>query len=178
MTCIKLEELKKIVNKLKKEGKKVVFTNGCFDILHLGHVKYLDEAKKLGDILIIGVNSDDSVKVLKGRGRPIMPEEERAEILAALECVDYVVIFYETNPENLIAQLKPDIHVKGGDYTKDEIPESKLVESQGGKTVILKEIEGKSTSNIIQKILNIYLTAESAEMTTKKRHSPSGKRFS
>lgn len=156
MTCIKLEELKKIVNKLKNEGKKVVFTNGCFDILHIGHVKYLEEAKKLGDILIVGVNSDESVRILKGEERPIMPEEERAEILAALECVDYVVIFYETNPENLIAQLKPDIHIKGGDYAMDEIPESKLVESLGGKTVIIKETEGKSTSNIIQKMLRLY----------------------
>ena len=156
MTCIKLKELKEIVNKLKKEGKKVVFTNGCFDILHLGHVKYLEEAKKLGDTLIVGVNSDKSVRILKGEGRPIMPEEERAEILAALECVDYVVIFYETNPENLIAQLKPDIHIKGGDYAMDEIPESKLVESLGGKTVILREIEGKSTSALIQKILRLY----------------------
>jgi glycerol-3-phosphate cytidylyltransferase len=156
MTCIKLEELKKIVNKLKKEGKKVVFTNGCFDILHIGHVKYLEEAKKLGDMLIVGVNSNESVRLLKGKGRPIMPEEERAEIVAALECVDYTVIFYETNPENLIAKFKPDIHVKGGDYAINEIPETKLVESFGGKTVILKEIEGKSTSAIIQKILKLY----------------------
>ena len=156
MTCIKLEELKKIVNKLKKEGKKVVFTNGCFDILHVGHVKYLEEAKKLGDMLIVGVNSNESVRLLKGKGRPIMPEEERAEIVAALECVDYTVIFYETNPENLIAKFKPDIHVKGGDYAITEIPETKLVESFGGKTVILKEIEGKSTSAIIQKILKLY----------------------
>lgn len=156
MTCIKLEELKKIVNKLKKEGKKVVFTNGCFDILHIGHVKYLEEAKKLGDMLIVGVNSNESVRLLKGKGRPIMPEEERAEIVAALECVDYTVIFYETNPENLIAKFKPDIHVKGGDYAITEIPETKLVESFGGKTVILKEIEGKSTSAIIQKILKLY----------------------
>lgn len=156
MTCIKLKELKQIVNKLKKDGKKIVLTNGCFDILHLGHVKYLEEAKKLGDILIVGVNSDKSVRILKGKERPIMPEKERAEIVAALKYVDYVVIFYETNPENVIAQLKPDIHVKGGDYAKDEIPESKLVESLGGKTVILKEIEGKSTSSIIQKILKLY----------------------
>jgi glycerol-3-phosphate cytidylyltransferase len=156
MTCIKLEELKKIVNKLKKEGKKVVFTNGCFDILHIGHVKYLEEAKKLGDMLIVGVNSNESVRLLKGKGRPIMPEEERAEIVAALECVDYTVIFYETNPENLIAKFKPDIHVKGGDYAINKIPETKLVESFGGKTVILKEIEGKSTSAIIQKILKLY----------------------
>lgn len=156
MTCIKLRELKKIVNNLKKEGKKIVFTNGCFDILHIGHVRYLEKAKKLGDILIVGVNSDESVRILKGKGRPIMPEEERAEILDALECVDYVVIFYEINPENLIVQLKPDIHVKGGDYAMDEIPESKLVESFGGKTVILKEIEGKSTTNIIRRMLKLY----------------------
>lgn len=153
MPLIKLRELKNIVSKLKNEGKKTVFTNGCFDILHLGHVKYLEEAKSLGDILIVGVNSDESVKILKGKSRPIIPENERAEILSALECVDYVVIFNETNPENLIAQLKPAIHVKGGDYVIDEIPESKLVESFGGKTVILNEIEGKSTSDIIQKIL-------------------------
>lgn len=153
MPLIKLRELKNIVSKLKNEGKKTVFTNGCFDILHLGHVKYLEEAKSLGDILIVGVNSDESVKILKGKSRPIIPENERAEILSALECVDYVVIFNETNPENLIAQLKPAIHVKGGDYVIDEIPESKLVEFFGGKTVILNEIEGKSTSDIIQKIL-------------------------
>jgi len=160
MTAIKLRELKQIVNKLKKEGKKIVFTNGCFDILHLGHIKYLEEAKKLGDILIVGINGDKSVRILKGEGHPIMPEEERAEILSALKCVDYVVIFHETNPENLIIQLKPDLHVKGGDYSIDEIPESKLVKSFGGKTVILKEIEGKSTSKIIQKILAVYGESE------------------
>jgi glycerol-3-phosphate cytidylyltransferase len=156
MNCIKLKELKQIVNKLKKDGKKIVLTNGCFDILQIGHVRYLEEAKKLGDMLIVGVNSDESVRILKGKGRPIMPEKERAEILSALECVDYVVIFYEITPKYLIEQLKPDIHVKGGDYAMDEIPESKLVVSLGGKTVILKEIEGKSTSALIQKILRLY----------------------
>lgn len=153
MPLIKLREMKNIVSKLKNEGKKTVFTNGCFDILHLGHVKYLEDAKNLGDILIVGVNSDESVKILKGKSRPIIPEKERAEILAALKCVDYVVIFNETNPENLIAQLKPAIHVKGGDYIIDQIPESKLVKSFGGKTVVLRYIEGKSTSDIIQRIL-------------------------
>lgn len=148
-----LRELTKIANNLKKEGKKIVFTNGCFDILHIGHVKYLVDAKNLGDILIVGVNSDESVRTLKGKCRPIVPDIERAEILAALKCVDYVVIFNELNPENLIAKLKPAIHVKGGDYVIDQIPESKLVESFGGKTIILKEVKGKSTSGIIQKIL-------------------------
>lgn len=153
MPLLELRELTKIADKLKKEGKKIVFTNGCFDILHIGHVKYLEDAKSLGDILIVGVNNDESVRILKGNSRPIVPDLERAEILAALKCVDYVVIFNELNPENLIAQLKPAIHVKGGDYVIDQIPESKLVESFGGKTIILNEVKGKSTSNIIQKIL-------------------------
>jgi len=156
MIFLKLKELKKIIDKLKKENKVIVFTNGCFDILHIGHVKYLKEAKKLGDILIVGVNSDDSVKILKGKTHPIVSEKERAEILDSLKCVDYVIIFNEINPENLISQLRPDIHVKGGNYQIEEIPEAKLVESLGGKTVILKEVKGKSTSNIIQNILKLY----------------------
>ena len=155
MIYMRLEELIRHINKLKKEGKKIVFTNGCFDILHIGHIRYLEETKKLGDVLIVGVNSDESVKALKGNGRPVVHDEERAEMLSALRFVDYVIIFHETTPEYLIEQLKPDIHVKGGDYTIEEIPESKLVESLGGKTVILKEIEGKSTSDIIQKIIRV-----------------------
>jgi rfaE bifunctional protein nucleotidyltransferase chain/domain len=153
MPLLKLRELTTIANNLKKEGKKTIFTNGCFDILHIGHVRYLEDAKKLGDILIVGVNSDESVRILKGKCRPIIPDIERAEILAALKCVDYVVIFNELTPENIIAHLKPSIHVKGGDYVIDQIPESKLVESFGGKTIILNEVKGKSTSGIIQKIL-------------------------
>lgn len=160
MIFLKLKELKKIVDKLKKENKVIVFTNGCFDVLHIGHVRYLKEAKKLGDILIVGVNSDDSVKILKGKTHPIVPEKERAEILDSLEFVDYVIIFNEVNPENLISQLRPDIHVKGGNYQIEEISEAKLVESLGGKTVILKEIKGKSTSSIIQSILRLYRKSE------------------
>jgi len=155
MIFLKLKDLKKIIDKFKKENKVIVFTNGCFDILHIGHVKYLKEAKKLGDILIVGVNSDDSVKILKGKNHPIVSEKERAEILDSLKCVDFVIIFNEINPENLISQLQPDIHVKGGNYQIEEIPEAKLVESFGGKTVILKEVKGKSTSNIIAKILEL-----------------------
>jgi rfaE bifunctional protein nucleotidyltransferase chain/domain len=155
MIFLKIKDLKKIIDKFKKENMVIVFTNGCFDILHIGHVKYLKEAKKMGDILIVGVNSDDSVKILKGKTHPIVPEKERAEILDSLECVDYVIIFNEINPENLISQLRPDIHVKGGNYQIEEIPEAKLVESFGGKTVILKEVKGKSTSNIIAKILEL-----------------------
>jgi len=142
-----------IVNRLKSEHAKIIFTNGCFDILHLGHVRYLKEAKKLGDILIVGVNSDSSVRKLKGNDRPYISELERAEILASLECVDYVSIFPETRPDNLIKIVKPDIHVKGGDYSLAELPERHLVERLGGRVVVIPPIKGRSTTNIIEKIL-------------------------
>jgi len=147
-----LTELKQIVDKLKRQGKKIVFTNGCFDLLHIGHVRYLQEAKNLGDVLIVAVNSDDSVKKIKGEGRPIIPAEERSEVIAALECVDYVVIFHETLPNRVIETLKPDVHVKGGDYSVDELPEAKIVKSYGGKVIILRKVEGRSTSEIIRRI--------------------------
>ena len=136
----------------KKDGKKVVFTNGCFDILHRGHVTYLNEAKRQGDILVVGVNSDASVKKLKGESRPINSEYDRAFVLDGLKAVDYTVIFGEDTPEDLIACLKPSVHVKGGDYKKEDLPETKIVESYGGKVVILNFVEGKSTTNIINKI--------------------------
>ncbi len=152
MGCLRLGDLKPILNKYHQEGKKIVFTNGCFDILHIGHVRYLAEAKGLGDILVVGLNSDSSVRKLKGAGRPFVPVAERAEILASLRSVDYVVVFNEINPERLIREIRPDIHVKGGDYTISQIPEAKLVESLGGKVVIVEEVKGKSTSQIYQKI--------------------------
>ena len=141
-----------LVEEAKKNGKKVVFTNGCFDILHAGHVTYLTEAKKQGDILIVGVNSDSSVKRLKGETRPINSEYDRAFVLDALKSVDYTVIFEEDTPEELISCLKPSIHVKGGDDKKEDLPETKIVESYGGEVIILKFVEGKSTTNIIEKI--------------------------
>lgn len=143
---------KKLVEKLKKQNKKIVFTNGCFDILHVGHLRYLIEAKKLGDVLIVGVNSDDSVKRLKGEKRPINCEEERLEMLSGLKPVDYVIPFYEDTPEKLITELKPSIHVKGGDYLKEDLPETKIVESYGGEVKILPFVEGKSTTKILEKI--------------------------
>ncbi|OGB90770.1 hypothetical protein A2625_06985 [candidate division WOR-1 bacterium RIFCSPHIGHO2_01_FULL_53_15] len=146
-------DLAAIAKNLKTEGVKIVFTNGCFDLLHLGHVRYLREAKKLGDILIVGVNSDDSVTALKGPDRPYIHELERAEILASLECVDYVAIFHELRPDNLIKLVRPDIHVKGGDYKVADLPEKKLVESLGGKVVVIPPIKGRSTTNIVAKIL-------------------------
>lgn len=147
-------ELKAIVQNLRTEGAKIVFTNGCFDILHLGHVRYLSQAKKLGDVLIVGLNTDDSVTKLKGKERPYLSEMERAEILASLGCVDYVCLFSEMRPDNLIKIVKPDFHVKGGDYKINKLPEKKLVESLGGKVVVIPPIKGKSTTNIVERILS------------------------
>lgn len=148
------EEASKLIEDLKKQGKQVVFTNGCFDILHVGHMTYLEEAKEFGDYLFVGVNSDDSVKRLKGPTRPINSEKDRAELLAGLKAVDYTVIFTEDTPVELIGELKPSIHVKGGDYKKEDLPETKVVESYGGRVEIVSLVEGKSTSNVVKKIQN------------------------
>ena len=140
-----------VVTTLKAEGKKIVFTNGCFDILHVGHVRYLNEAKALGDILILGLNSDSSVKSLKGSNRPINNESDRAEVLSALKAIDYVVIFDEKTAENIVGEVKPDIYAKGGDYSIDTLPEAKIVAEHGGKTVLLQLVDGKSSTNIINR---------------------------
>ena len=149
-------ELRDTVEQAKSAGGIVVFTNGCFDILHVGHVRYLQHARMLGDTLVVGVNSDDSVRVLKGPGRPVVPENERVEILAALECVDYVTVFSEPTATDLILAIKPDIHVKGGDYTEDDVPEAEAVRGVGGRVEILEysstETDGWSTSNLIGRI--------------------------
>ncbi len=146
------KEIKGIVGQLKKEDKKIVFTNGCFDILHLGHIRYLREAKRLGDILIIGLNSDHSVRSLKGSDRPLVKEKDRAEILSALEMVDYIVIFNELTPKNLIDKIIPHVLVKGGDWKKEEVVGRDTVEAHGGEVVIIPEAKGYSTSTLINKI--------------------------
>ncbi len=145
-------ELVELVRAFQEEGKKIVFTNGCFDLLHVGHIRYLEEAKELGDILIVGINSDSSVKKLKGEGRPVVPELERAEILASLGCVDFVTIFEEDSPEPLLLLLQPDWHVKGGDYKASELPEAKTVTSYGGKIKILSYAPDHSTTILLQKL--------------------------
>ena len=150
------EDLHRIVEDLKKKGKRIVFTNGCFDLLHLGHIRYLEKAKTLGDILVVGVNSDHSVQNLKGPKRPILPEEERAEILSGFGCVDYITIFDEEDPLELISTLQPDILVKGGDWTKETTVGREVVERSGGEVVILPFVERASTSNIIDTILKRY----------------------
>jgi D-beta-D-heptose 7-phosphate kinase/D-beta-D-heptose 1-phosphate adenosyltransferase len=151
-----LDQLVRIRRKLKRQGKTVVFTNGCFDVLHRGHVYCLNKARSLGDVLIVGLNSDSSVRKLKGEKRPILPQADRAEILAALEMVDYVLIFKEETPQKVISALVPDILVKGGDYGKSEIVGSDVVESGGGRVVRVKTLPGKSTRNIVKKIASRY----------------------
>ena len=150
------EELLRIIKDLKRKGKRIVFTNGCFDLLHIGHIRYLEEAKTLGDVLIIGVNSDSSVRKLKGPDRPILPEEERAEILSSLECVDYITTFDELDPINLITSLQPDVLVKGGDWTKEQTVGRNVVERTGGEVVILPFVQGASTTNLIETIIKRY----------------------
>ena len=143
------EELRQIVEGLKKKGKRVVFTNGCFDIIHQGHVLYLEEARRKGDVLIVGVNTDASVKEIKGEQRPIVSQEGRMAVLAALEAVDYVVPFGEPDPHAIISTLRPHVLVKGGDWEEGEVVGSELVE----QTIIVPYIEGASTSGIIKSIL-------------------------
>jgi len=150
------KELKEIISAFKQHKITTVFTNGCFDILHVGHIRYLQEAKTLGDVLIVAVNTDSSVKQFKGDKRPIVPEKERAEMVAALACVDFVVLFSDRLPSRILSELKPDIDVKGGDYTIDKMPEASVVQGYGGQIKILKEIKGKATTNIIKKVIEVY----------------------
>jgi len=152
MKIVARTDIGTIAKNLKAAGKTVVFTNGCFDILHAGHVRYLAGARALGDCLIVGLNSDQSVRDLKGPARPINNEDDRAEILAALVPVDYVVIFEERTAENLVTEIEPDIYVKGGDYSVDQLPEAKIVQQYGGRTVLIPEVPGRSSSNVIRKI--------------------------
>lgn len=134
-------------------GERVVFTNGVFDILHVGHTRYLREAKTLGDRLVVGINADASVRRLKGPTRPINPENDRAEVIASLSCVDGVTVFADDTPIPLLTVLKPDIHTKGGDYaTPDALPETNVVRAYGGDVVILQLVDGKSTTNIVKKM--------------------------
>lgn len=144
------------VNELKAQGKRIVFTNGVFDIIHRGHVEYLIEAKNLGDILIVGLNSDSSVKMIKGDKRPIVAEENRAFVLANLKPVDYVVIFSEDTPYNTIKRIVPDILVKGADWDEDKIVGSDIVKQSGGVIKRITFVENNSSTNIIEKIIQLY----------------------
>lgn len=151
---IRLSNLSEAVNKWRSEEKVIVFTNGCFDIIHRGHVEYLSKAKSFGDILILGLNSDDSVRKLKGANRPFVPEKDRAYILSQLIPVDAVSVFEEETPLKIIKLVMPDILVKGGDYTLDTIVGRKEVEENGGNVVAIPLVEGRSTSGLIERIRN------------------------
>jgi len=149
---VRMEDLPALAHRLHLEDRKIVTTNGCFDLLHWGHLKYLQDARALGDLLICGVNADSSVKGLKGEGRPLVAEGLRALQLAALESVDYVVIFSEPTPNRFLELIGPAIHVKGGDYLEKALPEREVVEKGGGKVVCLPFVPGLSTSGLIEKI--------------------------
>lgn len=149
---IPVGELPAHIKRLRESGTCVVFTNGCFDILHVGHTRYLQAARALGDKLVVAINSDRAVRELKGAHRPIVPEAERAEMLAALSCVDYVTIFDELSPRSLIARTLPDVLVKGGDYNLDEIHGREEVEAAGGRVVAVPLVEGASTTGIIERV--------------------------
>jgi len=155
---VNVDQLKDIVKQAKINGKKVVWTNGCYDILHAGHVIYLEKAKSLGDVLIVGLNSDASVQKNKGPLRPVVEENQRAKMISALSCVDYVVIFDDESPLKIIEELRPDIYVKGGDYTINTINQGErcLVESYGGEIALLPGIEGMSTTEMINRIIKAY----------------------
>lgn len=142
---------------LARQGRVVVFTNGCFDLLHIGHARCLAEARALGDALIVGVNSDASVQELKGRGHPLVPAVERAELIGSLACVDYVTIFDETSPVALLDLLRPEIHCKGGDYAAGKpLPEAEVVSRNGGQIRILSHIEGRSTTDLIKTVIDRF----------------------
>jgi len=148
------QKLKIILAQVKSEGKKIVFTNGCFDIIHLGHVRLLEKAKSFGDLMVVGINSDSSIARLKGEGRPVVPEVERAEILSAFSCVDFVTSFEEETPQNIIQELVPDILVKGADWPISQIVGRQIVELNGGEVISIDFEEGFSTSEIIRRIKN------------------------
>jgi D-glycero-beta-D-manno-heptose 1-phosphate adenylyltransferase len=149
-----LAELEDIVSQIRASGRKVVFANGCFDLLHAGHIRYLQHARALGDVLILGVNGDACVAALKGKGRPLQPEGDRIEILSSLECVDYVLLFDDPTVDGILKALKPDIHAKGTDYSEESVPERETVLAYGGRVAIVGDPKDHSTRDLIQTILS------------------------
>ena len=149
---VKREEIRDLIDKIHKSGKTVVTTNGCFDILHVGHVRYLEKTKTFADYLIVLLNSDKSVRSIKGPTRPINNENDRAEILSALRCVDYVVLFDEDSPRNLLDEMKPDVYTKGADYTMKTLPEADIMIKNNTRVEFIEFVEGKSTTKTIEKI--------------------------
>ena len=149
---VQREDLRALIDTIHHAGKTVVTTNGCFDILHVGHVRYLEKTKTFGDCLIVLLNSDKSVKSIKGPSRPVNNEMDRAEILSALRCVDYVVLFDEDSPRNLLDEMKPDVYTKGADYTMETLPEADIMKKNGTRVEFIDFVEGKSTTKTIEKM--------------------------
>ncbi len=145
-------ELRRVVGDERDRGKTIAFANGVFDVLHVGHIRYLQDASRQAHVLVVGVNGDDSVRALKGEGRPIMNEHERAELISAIRGVSYVTIFHDNSPARLIAVLKPDVHCKGTDYTADSVPERDVVLAYGGRIAIVGDVKEHSTSAILKKM--------------------------
>ena len=150
------DELKQRIELHRRRGDKIAFTNGCFDILHVGHVRYLREARKAGNLLVVALNSDVSVRAIKGAMRPLVPQQHRAEVIASLEAVDYVTLFDEATPLRLIEYLRPDCLIKGGDWPEEAVVGRDAVRSWGGSVILIPMVEGASTTNIVEKILGIY----------------------
>ncbi|MBP5200383.1 MAG: D-glycero-beta-D-manno-heptose 1-phosphate adenylyltransferase [Schwartzia sp.] len=148
------EHVRDVCDAVRAKGETVVFTNGCFDVLHAGHVRYLKQAREKGDFLVVGLNSDASVRRLKGEGRPVNTEEDRAEVLDSLRAVDVVTFFGEPTAEELVRIVRPDVYVKGGDYTMETLPEGKIVQEYGGRVEFVPLVEGRSTTNVIERIRN------------------------
>ena len=163
------KQLQVLLKGLHARGKRIVFTNGCFDLLHVGHVRYLKKAKAYGDLLIVALNSDKSIHLIKGPQRPINPEWARAEVLAALDSVDYVTLFDEPDPQNLIATLLPDVLVKGSDWPKNQVIGKEIVEARGGKVITLPVVPHVSTTRIIGDIIKKYGKTQTASGTTSHR---------
>ena len=145
-------ELRRVVADERERGKTIAFANGVFDVLHVGHVRYLQDASKQADVLVVGVNSDDSVRSIKGEGRPVTNEHERAEMVSAIRGVGYVTVFTDASPSRLIAVLKPDVHCKGTDYTADSVPEAEVVRAYGGRVAIVGDPKDHSTSSILERL--------------------------
>jgi D-glycero-beta-D-manno-heptose 1-phosphate adenylyltransferase len=151
-----VSELQTVATEARSSGRKTVFANGCFDLIHVGHIRYLQHAGQMGDILIVGVNSDDCVELLKGKGRPIQSQADRSEIIASIECVDYVLIFDTPTVDPILEKLRPDIHVKGTDYSEGTVPERETVAAYGGKVAIAGDRKNHSTRDLIKIILNRF----------------------
>jgi len=156
---VSITSLKRIIKRLKQKGKRIVFTNGCFDILHYGHVKYLQDSRSKGDYLVVAVNSDSSIKKIKAKNRPVISQSDRSKIVAAFSCVDFVVLFNAPHPLYLIKALKPDILIKGADWSKQKIIGADFVKSYGGKVLTVNLVKGRSTSAIIEKIIRDFQKA-------------------